>query len=78
MTDITCDTIVLLPGMMCDERLFACQAEDLKQEEQRPIEVIIPRLDNAKSIQGLASKVLAEHGFLSSLTIAQHISYCGR
>ena len=60
MTDITCGTIVLVPGMMCDERLFACQAEGLKQEAQRTFEVIIPRLDSAASIQGLASKILAE------------------
>ena len=57
---MTCGTVVLLPGMMCDERLFAYQAEGLKQEAQRSLEVIIPRLDGAESVQGLAFKILAE------------------
>lgn len=57
---MTCGTVVLLPGMMCDERLFAYQAEGLRQEAQRSFEVIIPRLDSAESVQGLADKILAE------------------
>ena len=57
---MTCRTVVLLPGMMCDERLFAYQAEGLMQEAQRSFEVIIPRIDSAESVQGLADKILAE------------------
>lgn len=57
---MTCGTVVLLPGMMCDERLFAYQAEGLKQEAKRSLEVIIPRLDSEESIQSLAGKILAE------------------
>ena len=57
---MTCGTIVFLPGMMCDERLFAYQAEGLRQEAQRSLGVIIPRLDGAESVQGLAFKILAE------------------
>ena len=60
MSDLTSGTIVLLPGMMCDERLFAFQAEWLWQEAHRPFNVIVPRLDSANSIQGLADKILAE------------------
>ena len=58
---MTCGTVVLLPGMMCDERLFAYQAEGLKQEAQRSLEVIIPRLDGAESVQGLALKYWQKH-----------------
>ena len=57
---MTCGTVVLLSGMMCNERLFTYQAEGLRQEAQRSFEVIIPRLDSAESIQGLANKILAE------------------
>ena len=60
MSDLTSGTIVLLPGMMCDERLFAFQAEWLRQEAHRSFNVIVPRLDSANSIQGLADKILAE------------------
>lgn len=60
MTELNRSTVVLLPGMMCDERLFALQAEWLQQEAHKPFNVIIPRLDNANSIQGLADKILAE------------------
>ena len=60
MSDMTCGTVVLLPGMMCDERLFAFQAERLKQEPSGPFHVIIPRLDHAESVQGLAASILAE------------------
>ena len=60
MSDMTCGTVVLLPGMMCDERLFAFQAERLKQEPSGPFHVIIPRLDHAETVQGLAASILAE------------------
>jgi len=60
MSDMTCGTVVLLPGMMCDERLFAFQAEWLKQEASGPFDVIIPRLEHAESVQGLAASILAE------------------
>lgn len=60
MTELNRSTVVLLPGMMCDERLFALQAEWLQQEAHKPFNVIIPRLDRANSVQGLADKILAE------------------
>ena len=58
MIGMTCGTVFLLPGMMNDERLFTCQAEGLKQEEQRPCEVIIPRRTQALIVWSFAIPVL--------------------
>ena len=58
MIDMTCGTVVLLPGLMNDERLFNCQAEGLKQEAQRPFEVIIPRRTQALIVWSFAIPVL--------------------
>ena len=60
MADKSPNIVVFLPGMMCDERLFSFQAERLSHAEQGAFHVIIPRLDTATSIQGLADKILAE------------------
>ena len=60
MADKSPNIVVFLPGMMCDERLFSFQAERLSHAEQGAFHVIIPRLDTAMSIQGLADKILAE------------------
>jgi pimeloyl-ACP methyl ester carboxylesterase len=48
--------LVLLPGMMCDGRLFGPQIEAFAGERQ----IIIPKLTDHDSISGLASAVLAE------------------
>jgi pimeloyl-ACP methyl ester carboxylesterase len=52
------ERLLLLPGMMCDERLFAPQVEALSGE----IDIIVPRLSGASTIEGLARIALAEAG----------------
>ena len=47
--------LVLLPGMMCDARLFAPQQASFNGE----VEVIVPTLDGAGSMAELAALVLA-------------------
>lgn len=47
------ETLVFLPGMMCDERLFAPQVEALRAQ----YEIIIPKL-GAPSIKEMADNVL--------------------
>ena len=46
---------VLLPGMMCDARLFAPQRAALKGE----VDIIVPKLAGADSMAGLAGQLLA-------------------
>lgn len=46
----------MLPGMMCDERLFAPQILAFENE----FEIIVPRLDGPASIEGMARRVLGE------------------
>ena len=48
--------LVLLPGMMCDARLFAPQQASFNGE----VEVIVPTLDGAGSMAELAALVLAD------------------
>lgn len=48
--------LVLLPGMMCDMRLFAPQQSSFKGE----VEVIVPALVGADSMEGLAALLLAD------------------
>lgn len=47
--------LILLPGMMCDARLFAPQIDTLA-----PREVIVPALSDHSSVQDLAAQIL-EH-----------------
>ncbi len=49
-------TLALLPGMMCDQRLFAPQVSALKNDYQ----IIIPNLSNAASTSEMATQVLAQ------------------
>ena len=46
----------MLPGMMCDERLFAPQISAFENE----FEIIVPRLDRPASIEGMARRILDE------------------
>jgi pimeloyl-ACP methyl ester carboxylesterase len=50
------ETLVMLPGMMCDERLFGPQIAALSDE----YEIIVPRLDRPASIEGMAQRILNE------------------
>jgi len=49
-------TLVLLPGMMCDRRLFAPQIDTLKNDYQ----IIIPDIPNASSMSDMAKQILAK------------------
>lgn len=49
--------LLLIPGMMCDERLFAHQAAALGSRW----EVVCARLDGPPTIAGLAERLLAAH-----------------
>ena len=50
--------LLLLPGMMCDERLIACQTGRLKQDTGGQISVLTPPLDTASSMTELAANLL--------------------
>lgn len=50
------ETLVMLPGMMCDERLFAPQISALEKDYH----IIVPQLDRPNSIEGMARRVLDE------------------
>jgi len=50
------ETLALLPGMMCDQRLFAPQVSVLKNDYQ----IIIPNLTIAASMSEMARQVLAQ------------------
>jgi pimeloyl-ACP methyl ester carboxylesterase len=50
------ETLVMLPGMMCDSRLFAPQISALETE----YEIIVPLLDVPDSIEGMARRILNE------------------
>jgi pimeloyl-ACP methyl ester carboxylesterase len=52
------ETLVMLPGMMCDQRLFAPQIEVFSEG----YDIVVPQLSGCSSIDGLASKVLNETG----------------
>ena len=51
--------VLLLPGMMCDDRLFAYQRDRLNQDTDGQISVLIPPLDEASSMSDLAARLLA-------------------
>ena len=53
---MTRETLVMLPGMMCDARLFTPQIKAL----QRNYDILVPKLCAPASIQGLAQQVLDE------------------
>jgi pimeloyl-ACP methyl ester carboxylesterase len=50
------ETLVMLPGMMCDARLFAPQIEAFKDR----YDIVVPSLCGLSSIAGLARRVLSE------------------
>jgi pimeloyl-ACP methyl ester carboxylesterase len=50
------ETLIMLPGMMCDERLIAPQIAALKDK----YEIIVPLLDRPASIEGMAQRILNE------------------
>ena len=50
------ETLVMLPGMMCDERLFAPQISVLEEDYH----IMVPQLDSPNSIEGIARRVLNE------------------
>ena len=52
------DTLVLLPGMMCDERLFSFQADRLKTDSYSHLNIHIPALVGADSLPELARNIL--------------------
>lgn len=49
------EALLLLPGMMCDARLFSPQIEALGSD----CEIVVPSLTGADTIEALASRVLA-------------------
>ena len=56
---MTRETLVMLPGMMCDARLFAPQIEGL----ERDYDILVPELCAPASIIGMAERVLDEIDF---------------
>ena len=50
-------TLVLLGGMMCDERLWARQRADLSD---RATKIIVGDLTRSSSIEGMAENILAD------------------
>lgn len=50
------ETLVMLPGMICDERLFAPQIRVLEAE----YDIIVPGLCARPSIAGMAQRVVSE------------------
>ena len=48
--------LVLLPGMMCDARLFAPQIAALSAQH----DILVPRLVGADTVPGLATRILAQ------------------
>ena len=52
------ERLLLLPGMMCDERLFAPQIDALCGS----FDIVVPRLAGAATIEGFARFALAEAG----------------
>jgi len=50
------ETLLLLPGMMCDQRLFTPQVSALKNDYQ----IIIPKITSATSMSEMARQVLAQ------------------
>jgi pimeloyl-ACP methyl ester carboxylesterase len=50
------ETLVMLPGMMCDARLFAPQIDAFKDR----YDIVVPSLCGLSSIEGLARRVLSE------------------
>jgi pimeloyl-ACP methyl ester carboxylesterase len=49
-------TLVMLPGMMCDQRLFTLQIAALDKQ----YEIIVPSLNATNSIEGMALRILDE------------------
>jgi len=52
-------SLVMLAGMMCDERLFAHQLNHFLQDDDTDIDILIPPMDTASTIERLAQNVLA-------------------
>lgn len=52
------EKLVLLPGMMCDERLFSAQRAALEDA----YDIVTPRLAGSESVEGLAHSVLNQAG----------------
>jgi pimeloyl-ACP methyl ester carboxylesterase len=50
------ETLVMLPGMMCDERLFAPQIAVLEKDYH----IIVPALTDESSIEALARRILRD------------------
>ena len=51
---MTCELLLMLPGMMCDHRLFAPQIAVLEKSR----DVVVPPLHGADSVTGLARMIL--------------------
>lgn len=56
---LTSTPVVLLPGMMCDDRLFAFQTEQLRKDSQNAVKLYIPQLVYGSSMPELAQYLLA-------------------
>jgi pimeloyl-ACP methyl ester carboxylesterase len=50
------ETLVMLPGMMCDARLFAPQISALEKDYH----ILVPQLHGPASIEGMARRILNE------------------
>ena len=55
---LTSTPVVLLPGMMCDDRLFTFQTEQLRKDSQNAVKLYIPQLINGNSMPELAQYLL--------------------
>ena len=55
---LTSTPVVLLPGMMCDDRLFAFQTEQLRKDSQNAVMLYIPQLIYGNSMPELAQYLL--------------------
>lgn len=53
-------TVVLLPGMMCDARLFAFQADRLRADSHNHLKIHVPALVGAVSVPELARNMLGK------------------
>jgi pimeloyl-ACP methyl ester carboxylesterase len=56
---LTSTPVVLLPGMMCDDRLFAFQTEQLRKDSQNAVKLYLPQLVYGSSMPELAQYLLA-------------------
>ena len=60
MSKTTPHCLVLLPGMMCDERLFSPLSTAIHHDIEHQIDIHVPVLNGADTMAELASQILAD------------------